>query len=110
MMASLVEEEKDKTLYTKKIALFSSILEDGKRLIKKRDRWIVVRPPEDVKSKTVAFRCKNVVSGRVENPSMSEVIPPFAKWMEDITYYSKGSKLELWNFVSWTPIRLMWPP
>lgn len=44
------------------------------------------------KKKTVSFRCKNIESGRILNPPLNEVLPPFSKSLEDTTYYSRGLK------------------
>lgn len=57
-----------KNLTTKLIALFSSILKEGKKIIVKEEgQRIVVRFPddiiEDVKSNTVIFMCKKMRVG-----------------------------------------------
>lgn len=65
------------------IAYCSSMLGEGKTLIKWEEGRIVVQPPEDVMEyvnrRTVVFRGKSIKTGNIKNPPVKEVLPHFTK-------------------------------
>lgn len=84
------------SLETRMLSLTSEVLKESRNRIKIEGGTITITLPKEeteIKWKKMGiFRCKNTESGKIENPPLEEVLPPFQKWMDIVEFCQRDQR------------------